>query len=473
MSTVGPDKYVTGAHITGELILDEPVFVLTCARSGSTLLRMILDAHPELACPPETNIAKLCLQLWDMWAVLDPRCTKSVLTEQARAHIRGTVDAMFGSYLASRGKTRWCEKSLGTSNVADRFLGVFEKAKFICLYRHAMDVISSAVDASPWGLCGYGFDRYTRPGLNSVSALVNYWLEGTEETLEFEEEQPGRCLRVYYEELVTDPERVAAEIFDFIGVAPAPGITGYALRDQERPDIFGSGDHKIRSFNSVSDTSVGRGIRVPANLISQTQVAALNQVLGRLGYTEVNRAWQLSACPPALLSRPLEAPSGSGPGDDGEKEAAGQQADPLDTHPQLDRFEDFDSVITRRISRTLPNLPATLQIWDAVGIVAYSLAAPRIAQAWRVDCPARKLMSDQEVDFDALNVDWLLTGEIDAWLSVLSGADNLSAAVRHGAIRCIGREMTEDSQTGQVRGFMDLRIRMLTHLLELGTSGLD
>jgi hypothetical protein len=32
-----------------------PVLVLCTGRSGSTLLRMLLDAHPDLACPPETS----------------------------------------------------------------------------------------------------------------------------------------------------------------------------------------------------------------------------------------------------------------------------------------------------------------------------------------------------------------------------------------------------------------------------------
>ena len=41
----------------------EPVFVLCAARSGSTLLRFVLDAHPDLACPPETNVPALCGQL--------------------------------------------------------------------------------------------------------------------------------------------------------------------------------------------------------------------------------------------------------------------------------------------------------------------------------------------------------------------------------------------------------------------------
>jgi len=33
---------------------------------------VILDGHPELACPPETNIAKLIGQFGFTWSLLDP-----------------------------------------------------------------------------------------------------------------------------------------------------------------------------------------------------------------------------------------------------------------------------------------------------------------------------------------------------------------------------------------------------------------
>jgi hypothetical protein len=49
-------------HANGKLPMD-PVFVLCMGRSGSTLLRLILDTHPDLACPPETNIPALCSTL--------------------------------------------------------------------------------------------------------------------------------------------------------------------------------------------------------------------------------------------------------------------------------------------------------------------------------------------------------------------------------------------------------------------------
>lgn len=49
----------------------DPVFVLCAARSGSTLLRFMLDAHPDLACPPETNVPSLCGQLATVWSLIE------------------------------------------------------------------------------------------------------------------------------------------------------------------------------------------------------------------------------------------------------------------------------------------------------------------------------------------------------------------------------------------------------------------
>lgn len=42
-----------------DLARQAPVIVLTIARSGSTLLRFILDSHPEPACRPETSLGLL------------------------------------------------------------------------------------------------------------------------------------------------------------------------------------------------------------------------------------------------------------------------------------------------------------------------------------------------------------------------------------------------------------------------------
>ena len=35
---------------------NKPIFIIGCPRSGTTLLRVILDSHPNICCGPETHI---------------------------------------------------------------------------------------------------------------------------------------------------------------------------------------------------------------------------------------------------------------------------------------------------------------------------------------------------------------------------------------------------------------------------------
>jgi hypothetical protein len=88
----------------------DPVFVLCMARSGSTLLRFLLDAHPDLACPPETSLPALCTRLAVVWSLIEgaPLAAERgdappQVPEAAVKGIRRMLDEMAGSYLARRG----------------------------------------------------------------------------------------------------------------------------------------------------------------------------------------------------------------------------------------------------------------------------------------------------------------------------------------------------------------------------------
>jgi protein-tyrosine sulfotransferase len=105
--------------------VSDPVFVLCNGRSGSTLLRFVLDAHPELACPPETNLPGLCVQLATVWSLIEGAPLSAnrgdeppEIPQAAIAGVRETMDRMVGSYLARRSKKRYCDKSLGTARCA-------------------------------------------------------------------------------------------------------------------------------------------------------------------------------------------------------------------------------------------------------------------------------------------------------------------------------------------------------------------
>ena len=273
-----------------------PVFVLCTSRSGLTLLRFVLDAHPDLACPPEMKLPHVLAQLARLWSATDSLGETATddagpgVSAAAAAGIRHTMDLMIGPYLARRGKTRYCDKNLGTEPHVETLLAVYPEASFICLYRHPMDMIASGVEACPWGLNHYGFEPYVTnaPG-NSVLALARYWVDHVGAILAVEDKHPGKCYRVRYEDLVADPEAVAAGIFGFLGLPPVPGISARAFsRERERT---GPGDFKIWNTSQITDDSVGRGWSVPADLIPAPLTSTINKLVDRLGYLPIDANW--------------------------------------------------------------------------------------------------------------------------------------------------------------------------------------
>ena len=403
----------------------ELVFVLCFGRSGSTLLRFLLDAHPDLACPPETRLPTMCAQMAGVWSQLEGAPLSAertsglpVLPEAALAGIRATMDLMVGSYLARRGKSRYCDKSLGAAEHADLLMRVFPEAKFVCLYRPPMDVIASGIEASPWGLNGFGFDAYaaSSPG-NAVLALAQFWADNTAAILAVEQRFLDRCHRVRYEDLVAAPEKVAAGIFLFLGVPAAPGISERCFTaDRER---LGPADYKIWHTSRISADSVGRGWSIPASLIGPTVTATVNDLAAKLEYTQVGKQWGIAPVVPDLRQR------GSGSVVPSAQPLAGGGGTWPGYRPMTDRLRAGLARYDRFARQWEPCSRETF-------LVTVTLpAADGVAARWRVDLAAQTVASAG----DTAGAHWDLVGSTDTWDQLISGAINLSVAFRRRQLR--------------------------------------
>ena len=401
--------------------LDEPVVVLTCARSGSTLLRFILDAHPALACPPETGITELCGRMGVFSDLLaGPSLTgRAALSHEALISIRIWVTATYSSYLARAGKVRWCDKSLGSAEWAGRFLELFPKAKFICLYRHSMDVVSSLIEACPYGLQGYGLDRFAAAHSgNSVAAAADYWLNQTNAIAEFEHQHPDLCLRVRYEELVANPEMQAARIFSFLGEEQVPSITSACFAaDREQ---FGPSDHKIWDTAGVHTDSVGHGARVPVAVMAKGLLEPMNTLLERLGYQAVGEDW--NSVPVSVLA-----------------DQQGQDAAAVDGQAKV--LKELDALLVPRIAGRLADMssaPARVrEVSPSVTITAAAVAdgTGPSARSWRVDLATAVVSRNGTPDPKPDPRAWGVIGDAGDWTAVLTGRLSLATALRHGCLR--------------------------------------
>ena len=428
-----------------------PVFVLCNGRSGSTLLRFLLDAHPDLACPPETNLPAMVGQLATVWSLIDGAPLSAErgdeppeIPDSAIAGVRRTLDEMTASYLARRGKKRYCDKSLGTARFAELLLRVYPEAKFLCLYRHPMDVIASGIEACPWGLNGYGFDQYiaSTPG-NAVWALARFWVDSVSVTLAVEERFAAACYRVRYEDLVADPETVAGRVFEFLGLPQQPGISRRCFSPER--ERFGPADYKIWHTSKISDKSVGRGWSVPAAMIPPPVAQAMRELTERLGYLPVDEAWGTAAVPADLRL-------------DGRPRADGPPAEMPESAVVGDRLRAGLSRIDSEFARRWR--PCSSESFTVVTMPPPG-AGGRRESRWRVDLADRTITGVTPAADASDDTAWDIVGSADAWHAVLAGEANLGVAMRRCELRYCGT-----GNAGPVAA--DLRIGMLADLLGLG-----
>jgi Sulfotransferase family len=406
----------------------DPVFVLCSGRSGSTLLRVLLDAHPDLACPPETKFPEALGRLITLWAAMEalplsPRGDGQVTQLPATViqGIRHTADLIVGPYLARRGKKRYCDKNLGTELHADMLLRVYPEAKFICLHRHPMDVIASGIEACPWGLTSYGFEPYAAgaPG-NSVIALARYWVEHTAGILAVEERYPGACHRVRYEDLVAEPDAVAQKIFEFLGLPPVPGIADQCFSADH--DRFGAGDFKVWNTSRITGDSVGRGWSIPVNLIAP-MAGTVNALAGPLGYQCIDASWGVAARPGDLRvmadGQTVPPPA-----------AARGPAGPVPAGSLL---------VSERLQNGLRGMDDSFADgWKPYSGESFVLVALAPSSAdgdawWLVDLAARKILTGSGTcDEDAF---WTIIAPAATWEQVIRDGVNIGTAFRRHGMR--------------------------------------
>jgi hypothetical protein len=430
----------------------DPVFVLCAGRSGSTLLRFVLDAHPDLACPPETRLAETCSRLAAVWSQLDrtgPVGGVDRLADAALRGVRGAVEAMIAPYLDRRGKRRFCDKSLGTAEYASLLVRLFPGARFLCLFRHPMDVIASGIEATPWGLNGFGFDRYAaaEPG-NAVQALARYWVDHVAAIRRVQALMPERCHQVRYEDLVTDPQAVADGVFDFLGV---PGVPAVAERcfsaERERS---GPADYKIWHTSAISDESIGRGWSVPAHLISRELTATVNRFAGELGYRPVDGRWGISPSAPDMVE-----PVGAAP--------ATEEEDLLSAGPAPEGYRLIGQRLEAAFLQRDAGFPDRWRPCSGdVFLVTATAPGGRGHARWRVDLTAHTVTMTTSRNKDAATgAAWDLVGSVETWTEVLTGGTNLSVALRARRLRYCHNGRTPDPAE------QNTRLGMLGELLGL------
>jgi Sulfotransferase family len=231
-------------------------FLVGCARSGTTLLHRLADAHPRLAIVHETMWIP---RIYERRAglTLDGRVTPALLPrllEHRRFAQMGIdrdelerlanggmpyasfVSALFDRYGAARGKPLVGDKSPGYVRSIPVLHHLFPSAKYVHLIRDGRDVCLSALS---WKKADRVFRELDTWPHEPVTTAALWWERSVRLGREAGRALPaGLYHEVRYEALVADPGRECRNLCAFLGIEfDAAMLRFHEGRTRSAPDL--------------------------------------------------------------------------------------------------------------------------------------------------------------------------------------------------------------------------------------------
>lgn len=254
-----------------------PIFVVGCFRSGTSLLRRILDSHSRIACPPESKFVKPLLEVLDRQAAMRGLASMGFERPEVVAALAAFVSSFFRSYAAGEGKPRWADKTPDYVDCLDGLWELFGPAgRFVLIVRDGMDVAYSLAD--PFRTF-HAIDRHVRDAAGDVPVgAARYWAEQNEKMEAFRIAHPNACIRIRYEDLTGDPETCMRAVLAFLGEPWEPAVLDFS----SFPHHAGIEDPDIRRRPRIVPTS-GKHRTWPAP-VQEAVREACGPMLQTLGY---------------------------------------------------------------------------------------------------------------------------------------------------------------------------------------------
>ncbi|MDQ1741439.1 MAG: hypothetical protein QOE53_3091 [Pseudonocardiales bacterium] len=272
--------------------MTDPLFIVGNDRSGTTMLRLILDRGPDVAIPPESMFltdfadafargepgdaaaaARFMDEVWNhpkvrLWELpAEPPAVPPAL-RGAEAY-RFVVEAPFNAYAAKHRKARWGDKTPHYVHHVDHLLALWPRARFVVLVRDGRDVALSL--------------RKMPFGPNNAWAAAPWWARGIRAGEDAQRAHPDAVLTVRYEDLARRPTEIVPQICAFLGLGYSEAMLALEQADpgkivREQKSWFPT------LFDGINTTAVARWEREMSPRDQRVFAARAGAELARLGY---------------------------------------------------------------------------------------------------------------------------------------------------------------------------------------------
>jgi hypothetical protein len=272
--------------------MSAPIFIVGNDRSGTTLLRLILDRGPDVAIPPESMFltdfaeafargeprdgeaaARFMHEVWShpkvrLWELPGgPPDVPPGLS--GRDAYRFIVEAPFRAYAAKYGKARWGDKTPHYVHHVEHLLELWPQARFVVLIRDGRDVAVSL--------------RTMPFGPNNAWAAAPWWARGIRAGERAQDAHPDAVLTIRYEDLAGRPSEVVPQVCEFLELRYSREMLELEAADRSRI-VRDQTAWFPTLFDGINTDAVGRWKREMSARDQRIFAAGAGAELARLGY---------------------------------------------------------------------------------------------------------------------------------------------------------------------------------------------
>jgi glycosyltransferase involved in cell wall biosynthesis len=213
---------------------DGPTFIGGVQRSGTTLMRVMLDSHPRICCGVELKVLPIIAEHYKFLTRRNHEVMHSYgnTRPDVQRYCRAFIEDLVEKFRRREGKPRWAEKT--PQNILYMVLlgEIFPDAKFIHMLRDGRDVACSLVTMD-W------IDQSTERKfefVETIAGAARYWrdmvIRGRQQAAH--PSLAGRVLEVRYEALVSDPAATMRQVLAFLGEEWDDAVLSHHTKN--RPD---------------------------------------------------------------------------------------------------------------------------------------------------------------------------------------------------------------------------------------------
>ena len=208
-----------------------PIFMIGTQRSGSNLLRLMLNQLKQIASPHPPHILERLYPLIDSYGDLSNKANFELLVDDVcklielnpvewegvkfdrtdvlkrckKNNLVAVHGAVYDIYAEAQNANTWCCKSLANINYVDDIESYFSVPKYIYLYRDGRDVALSFKKAVV--------------GEKHIYNIAKEWTETQDLALKLKAcIDQSRFFSISYEELTLQPEQSARALCNFLNV---------------------------------------------------------------------------------------------------------------------------------------------------------------------------------------------------------------------------------------------------------------